>query len=161
MLNYLSFSCVFFFILALFRPPGDQLNEDPYRSGSEPLIIIVQVKNYVCKKHNGMSLRSTGKDFASYAASCKSGKISWYRYNLTNGEYPLVPKLLLCLSITYNQCCGSVTIFFESGSYFPPSFGSGSEKNSYGSGSYLVKSFGSSFGSDPKHSLFHNANDFK
>jgi hypothetical protein len=23
-----------------------------------------------------------------------------------------------------------------------------------------VKSFGSSFGSDPKHSLFHNANDF-
>jgi hypothetical protein len=26
---------------------------------------------------------------------------------------------------------------------------------------WLVKSFGSSFGSDPKHSLFHNANDFK
>jgi hypothetical protein len=25
----------------------------------------------------------------------------------------------------------------------------------------LVKSFGSSFGSDPKHSLFHNANDLK
>jgi hypothetical protein len=25
----------------------------------------------------------------------------------------------------------------------------------------LVKIFGSSFGSDPKHSLFHNVNDFK
>jgi hypothetical protein len=35
------------------------------------------------------------------------------------------------------QCCGSVTIFFGSGSgsHFTPSFGSGSEKNSYGSGS--------------------------
>jgi hypothetical protein len=26
---------------------------------------------------------------------------------------------------------------------------------------WLVKSFGSSFGSDPKYSLSHNANDFK
>jgi hypothetical protein len=26
---------------------------------------------------------------------------------------------------------------------------------------WLAKSFGSSFGSEPKHSLFHNVNDFK
>jgi hypothetical protein len=45
------------------------------------------------------------------------------------------------------QCCESEIIFVGSGSHFPPSFGSGSYLNS--------------FGSDPKHSLFHNANDFK
>jgi hypothetical protein len=41
--NYLSFSCVFIFIFALFRPPdpdpGDQLNADPCGSGSETLLI--------------------------------------------------------------------------------------------------------------------------
>jgi hypothetical protein len=68
-----------------------------------------------------------------------------------------------CTCWYWYQCCGFVTIFFGSGSHFPPSFGSGYEKNSYksGSGSYFVKSFGSSFRSDPEHSLFHNANDFK
>jgi hypothetical protein len=59
------------------------------------------------------------------------------------------------VNVSNEQCCGSETIFFGSGSHFPSSFGSGS-------GSYLLaKSFGSSFGSDPKHSLFHNANDLK
>jgi hypothetical protein len=53
-----------------------------------------------------------------------------------------------------------VDIFFVSGSHFPPSFGSGSKKI-VTDPDLLVKSFGSSFGSDPKHSLFHNANDFK
>jgi hypothetical protein len=54
-----------------------------------------------------------------------------------------------------NQCCGSETIFSDPDPIFRRVLEPDTDPT------WLVKSFGSSFGSDPKHALFHNANDFK
>jgi hypothetical protein len=61
-----------------------------------------------------------------------------------------------------DQCCGSVTIFSDPDPIFRRVLDPDPKKMlRIRIRILLVKSFGSSFGSDPKHSLFHNANDFK
>jgi hypothetical protein len=67
-----------------------------------------------------------------------------------------VPDASLRYRHCCRQCCGSETIFFESGFvfHFRPEFWIWIRIRIF---FWLVKSYGFSFGSDHKYSFFHNA----